>query len=128
MLRIYVKDDTLPLPAVAAAAAATSQVKFAYVAAASLIASIGGWLVTLNAQVEGNSATETIIPAAALTATSGALVWVVKQIVGGSLVHRDPARAETVLAEAVTKLVEVHEASARREETLTNLLLERLRD
>lgn len=99
--------------------------KVAYAAAGTLVSSAGGWGYMLIAQTTGGGgdAVSTIIPATALTATSGALVWVVKQIVAGSLVHRDPATAEIKLVEVVEKLATLTETGQRNEKVLHDLLI-----
>lgn len=101
-----------------------ASVKVAWVAVGSLTLSAGGWVSVLAAETSNDSnVVESLIPASALSAVSAALVWVVRQIVSGQLVHRDPAQASEALADAVRASVEVGEKSLERERILTELLL-----
>lgn len=83
-----------------------------------------------TAITDGNDALVELIPATALTGTSGALVWVVRQIVSGKLVHRDPAsdaeenrkalEASTKALVASTRVIEQlthHQFNAHRQQT-----------
>lgn len=89
--------------------------------------SVLGWSWSLaQAAVDGGTAVTTVIPAAALTATSGALVWVVKLIARGDLVHRDPSTEARQLAEALERTVSVAERAMLREEAYQSFLLGRL--
>lgn len=99
-------------------------VKLAWIAVGVLGAADIGWMVAIFAQLDGGSANaSTIIPAAALTGTSGALVWVVKQIVGGKLVHVDPAKAQADLKSALDRSSVALAAAADRERALHDILL-----
>lgn len=106
-------------------------VALAWVTAAVSALATGVWGAVLFAQTSGGTSIDagTIIPAAALTGTSGALVWVVKQIVGGNLVHRDPeraleevARATHAAAKAAAEAARVAEQSLEREDRLFGIL------
>lgn len=108
------------------AAGISASMKVAYAAAGTLTVSTVGWSSVLFAQDVGDPV-GTVIPAAALTATSGALVWVVKQIVGGNLVHRDPAEAIAKLADALDRMNDIAEKGLEREKLLTSLLAEKAR-
>jgi len=97
------------VPVIGVLVAAVGTVKVAYAAITALVANIGFSSYSLFAQVDagGGIGAGTVVPATALTATSGALVWVVKQIAAGNLVHRDPAAAEAELAKAASELAEI---------------------
>lgn len=111
---------------VGAAHAATSvapAVKIAVAAAASMLMSAVASAAMLVAQIDTSTSTITpVVSAAALTTTSGALVWIVKQIVSGNLVHRDPEAAQKALIEALERNVEVIRDAHRREDHLFGLL------
>ncbi len=113
------------VPVIGLILGAASSLKIAYAAAGSLTASVGyaGWLTAQSATGIGDVGASSVIPAAALTATSGALVYVVKKIAGGELVHRDPAAAEAELAKAAVELTKIAGDAIKREETLTQLLI-----
>lgn len=110
-----------------AAISAAATVKVAYATVFTLGTTSVVSSAALFAQVSGDagSTVTTLIPATALTATSGALVWVVKQIAGGNLVHRDPAAAEAKLLAIAERLAKVAEDSVKRESTLTSMLVAR---
>ena len=93
-------------------------------AALTLAAIQAAWTLAVTAAGDGGTI-ETVIPAAALTATSGALVWVVKQVVSGNLVHRDPAAATTKLAEALQQSNKIAERALERENVYAKLVLHR---
>lgn len=70
----------------------TVTVEVALIAVCSLLASaLLSVMAVVTQEPAPLDAAQQLIPAATLTATSGALVWVVRQIVSGNLVHRDPA-------------------------------------
>lgn len=97
-------------------------IKFGLVTAFTAALSAGGWLIALaQADLEG-TAINTIIPATALTATTGALVWVVRQIISGTLVHRDPAKASEEMREALEASTKALEGAGRREDRMFNML------
>lgn len=90
--------------------------------AASLLLAAAVNVLALISQAADGASAETVqqlIPAAALTGTSGALVWVVKQIVSGNLVHRDPASDATKNREALEAATRAIEASTRAIDRLT---------
>jgi hypothetical protein len=96
--------------------------KIAAVTIGTILLSAGGWTVSLIGQITNDPTSATYIPAAALTATSGALVWVVKQgmelarlIAEGRFVHRDPAMANEDLRHALAASTAALLASAERE-------------
>ena len=107
----------------------TATAKVAYAAVASLTVSVATSATLVLAQLDGsvgsNDTVTTLIPAAALTTTSGALVWVVKQIVGGKLVHREPAEAQARLADSLKSVASLAEKSIEREKIYVDLLLKR---
>lgn len=77
------------------------------------------------AQIDGvtSGGSSALIPAAALTAMSGALVWVVKQFGSGAVVHRSVAETEAKNAEALDRMAAIAEAALRREERLDEILM-----
>ena len=89
-------------------------VKLAIVTAAALLMS-GAQAAYALAQTSAGSV-EQLIPAGALTGTAGALVWVVKQIVSGKLVHRDPAEATERLTRALESVTSLAERALEREQ------------
>lgn len=108
-----------------------SSVKVGVAAIITLLGSAGGWGTILFAQTatdSGGDPFSTIIPATALTGTSAALVWVVKQIVGGNLVHRDPAAASAKLTEVLARSNDLAEKSIEREKFLTDFILRMQQD
>lgn len=106
--------------------AAVGPTKVAVASIVTLVSAQATWVNMIFAQqdIAGGATATTIIPAAALTGTSGALVWVVKQIVSGNLVHRDPAAASAKLTDVVERNTAAIERAAEREQTLTDLLIE----
>lgn len=97
-------------------------VQVAIAAAFALIASVIVNVFALIAQTTASGSAETaqqLIPAAALTGTSAALVWVVKQIVSGNLVHRDPQNDAANNRKALEASTRALEASTRAIERLT---------
>ena len=81
-------------------------------------------VVVAQAEALGGEVGTTVIPAAALTATSGALVWVVRQIVSGKLVHRDPTVASDELTKTLSAATAALEAGAEREKIVLDLMRE----
>ena len=65
------------------------------------------------------------ISGAATTATASALVYVVRQIASGNLVHRAAAQAETQLTELVRVVTEVAEEGHQREQDYRQMLMSR---
>ncbi len=112
------------VPVIGLILGAAASLKIGYAAAGSLSAA-AGYSAFMLAQTAGGGdlGASTVIPATALTATSGALVYVVKKIAGGELVHRDPAAAEAEAAKAAADLAAIAAAALKREETLTQLLI-----
>lgn len=106
-------------------------VRIGLVAAVTLVLNAAGWAYALVAQVSADPAIvgspDTVVTATALTGTAGALVYVVRQMASGKLVHRDPATAEKALASALDRISKIAELSLKREDTLYQLLLERSR-
>lgn len=95
----------------------TVQVAIATVFALAASVIVNVWALIGQATASGSAETaQQLIPAAALTGTSACLVWVVKQIVSGNLVHREPLadaannrkalEASTHAIEASTKAIE----------------------
>lgn len=111
----------------AALASVPVAIKLAAVAAANLALAVGGWVTYLVAQ-ETEVSAGTLLPAGALTATSGALVYVVRLIASGTLVHRDPAVASSRMIEVVERSNELQQRGLEREQLLTDLLLARQGD
>jgi predicted aconitase len=96
-------------------------VKLGIVVIGTMLGSISAYAVQL-AQTASADTVQQLIPAAALTGTSGALVWVVKQVVGGKLVHRDPAEASERLRVALERAAELLERAGEREDRLIDHL------
>jgi C4-dicarboxylate-specific signal transduction histidine kinase len=94
----------------------------------SLSVSALGWASVLISDSSSGLTTSVLAPATALTATSGALVYVVRLIASGRLVHRDSAAANDRLREALHDATEARKASARREDLLLEALTARRRD
>lgn len=92
---------------------------------------VGGWAMALISQVSDTGLQPvTVIPSVALTATAGALGYVVRLIARGDLVHRDPALASeqlvTALNHSTTAIQESTEAiraAGAREDKLLAFLL-----
>lgn len=100
-------------------------VQVAVATAFALVASVAVNLIAVIGQASATGSAEAaqqLIPAAALTATSGCLVWVVKQIVSGNLVHRDPANDAANNRRALEASTRALEASSR---AIDRLLAER---
>lgn len=100
-------------------------VKIGLVAAASLAMNAIGWAWAMIAQSDAiaSGSPDTIVSATALTGTAGALVYVVRQMASGKLVHRDPATAEQQLSKALEKMTAVAESGQRREDMLHRILV-----
>ncbi len=79
----------------------------------------GGWAL---AAVEGEGTLEFVIPAAALTATASAFVWLVGLLASGKLVHRDSATATADLARALERSNLIAEEAMSREDRLLDIL------
>lgn len=98
-------------------------VKLAIVVIGTMLVSISAHVAQLAQSAAASADTvQQLIPAAALTGTSGALVWVVKQVVGGKLVHRDPAEAIEQLRKTLDKSNDLLERAGERENRLIELL------
>jgi hypothetical protein len=101
--------------------------------AAAVTAGLGTimWAAILLGQVSGDGSTlDTFISGGALTSTAGCLAWVVKQIVSGKLVHRDPETATRQLSEALQttvgladRLAEIDARSAECEARMVDALI-----
>jgi len=109
--------------------------KIGYAAIFASVFAIGGWTITILSQVSDvgvvtdNVGVGTIVPASALTVVAGALVYVVRLIANGSLVHRDPVNAELreterqkQLVEALADMTKALEAGSKREEVFLGFL------
>ena len=98
-----------------------------------LVAIVGSLFVTstlgLVAQIaqDGAAAGDTSlwISSAATGATATALVYVVRQIAAGNLVHRNPHTAETQLAELVKRVSDLVDEGHERERDYRDLLMNR---
>lgn len=99
-------------------AEASPALKLAYTTVGALTLAGGGWARTVFYQVsDGELSPPSVFgefaAAGALTATAAALVWVVRQIVTGALVHRD-----------VTDLAKIAEAHSKALELVAQLVRE----
>lgn len=96
----------------------------------ALIVSTATWTGVVIAQqfaqldeISSGGASDLIAPAV-LTASTSALVWVVKQFGSGSLVHRSVADVEAANAEQLKRANELLEASHKREQEYHRWLME----
>lgn len=64
-----------------------------------------------------------IVTAVASTASAGALAYVVRQIIAGTLVHRDPASAETALRELTKKVADLVDQAHHRETDYRDVMI-----
>lgn len=102
-------------------------IRLGLVTIGALIMSMPPWVVRTVGPILGQvpaDLPETTFAAAALTSTAGALVWVVKQVVSGKLVHRDPATATAKLADVLEESNRLQKEGLRREQVLTQILLQ----
>lgn len=102
-----------------------STAKVAVSTVAALVSMMATWVMFAAEAVGGGDLITTGIPAGAISICAGALVWVMKQVVSGTLVHRDPATAEKKLADTSDRLAQLLEESLKREAMLTDFLLKR---
>ncbi|MEM9134272.1 MAG: hypothetical protein AAGE88_18130 [Actinomycetota bacterium] len=95
-------------------------------AVGALVLSIGAWGYTWAAQaLETDTFVDVLLPGSALTACAGALMWLVRLMASGQLVHRDTAEATAKLARALEQSNHIAERALDREEILTDLLTQR---
>lgn len=123
----------MPLPFLAVAKIASAPVSLK-TAVASLVATDAYWSFVTFAQVEsGGLSADTLVPAGLTTMVTGALIWVMRRVASGELVHRDPQLAQEALTKALqdqmdatVRLAEAMETvaseSRRREDRLYQLL------
>lgn len=100
-------------------------IKIALVAVVGLALAAGHWIWAGIGQATASpTSIENLIPAGALTGTAGALVWVVRQIVSGNLVHHEPLESFERMTEALERSNDIAARALEREAVLTKLMMD----
>lgn len=81
-------------------------------AVAPAIGSIVAWS-TVIAQIDDVGGTSTLVPAGIVTASSGAMVYIVKKFTSGDLVFRNVAEAEAAMVKIAEQLVKLADENER---------------
>ena len=86
--------------------------------------------INLMGQISGSGGADSglMISGAATTATATALVYVVRQIATGQLVHREPIAAESSLTALVDRVTDLAEQAHKREEQYESMLRKMIAD
>ena len=108
---------TAPMVAVAKLVAAAPSAK---VAAGALAVTDAYWGFVTFAQADSSGlSAETLVPAGLTTMVTGALIWVMRRVASGELVHRDPQKATEALAAALSESAAAVSAVASAVEKLS---------